>query len=161
MRWEVISSHPNYSINTNGDIKNNKTGKLRKLILNKHRGGYLQCNLWKNNSETMFYPHRLVATYFIREGREHEQVNHLDGNKLNNHVSNLEWVSPSENTLHAYITGLNRNKGENCNLSKLTDIQISNIIALRGKGISQQSVAKEFGIAQSYVSMLWGRKRRK
>ena len=53
------------------------------------------------------YIHRLMAELFIDNPNELPEVNHKDGNKHNNAISNLEWVSKSENSIHAYVTGLN------------------------------------------------------
>ena len=67
---------------------------------------YKQVSLWKENKGTSYYVHRLVAEAFIPnpEGKPH--VNHIDGNRQNNHISNLEWVTSGENSLHASKTGL-------------------------------------------------------
>lgn len=67
---------------------------------------YQKCVLKINGKPTMKYIHRLVAEAFIPNPDNKPEVNHKDGNKLNNNVSNLEWVTLSENRLHAYKTGL-------------------------------------------------------
>lgn len=67
---------------------------------------YLQVSLWKNNKGTSFYVHRLVATHFIPNPLNLPEVNHIAGNRLNNDVSNLEWVTSSGNSYHAIKTGL-------------------------------------------------------
>jgi hypothetical protein len=67
---------------------------------------YQKCVLKINGKPTMKYIHRLVAEAFIPNPDNKPEVNHKDGNKLNNNVSNLEWATLSENRLHAYKTGL-------------------------------------------------------
>ena len=62
--------------------------------------GYYFVRLSKK--ESLKYVHRLVAKAFIPNPKDKPQVNHKDGNKLNNHINNLEWVTASENQLHAY-----------------------------------------------------------
>lgn len=68
--------------------------------------GYMQVNLWKENTGRCLYVHRLVAEAFIANPLNKPEVNHKDGNRVNNHVSNLEWVTSSENSYHAVQTGL-------------------------------------------------------
>lgn len=76
---------------------------------NKH--GYLVVGI---NKKT-YTIHRLVATVFILNRENKEQVNHIDGNKSNNSVTNLEWATQSENIIHAFKTGLSKslNKEKN------------------------------------------------
>lgn len=68
--------------------------------------GYLYCELWKNGKHKRYAIHRLVATAFIPNPDGRPQVNHLDGDKTNNSVTNLEWCTASENERHAYETEL-------------------------------------------------------
>ncbi|EOS9301142.1 TPA: NUMOD4 domain-containing protein [Escherichia coli] len=75
------------------------------------RDGYKTVNLsYKRNRQT-FAIHRLVALAFCDNPHNHTEVNHKDGNKLNNHASNLEWVSHKENIQHSILTGLNKSQG--------------------------------------------------
>ena len=67
---------------------------------------YYQVSLWKNNKEEHKYIHRLVAEAFIPNPLNLPEVNHIDGNRQNNNVSNLEWVDSLDNKLHAIKTGL-------------------------------------------------------
>lgn len=75
-----------------------------------HQKGYLVVKLCKNNIKTHKRLHRLVAEAFIPNPKNKPQVNHIDGNKKNNIVSNLEWCNGSYNILHAYKTGLIHSK---------------------------------------------------
>ena len=68
---------------------------------------YHRVGLIDNNGTRKYHTiHKLVATAFIENNNNHKEINHKDGNKQNNSVENLEWVTPSENILHAYRTGL-------------------------------------------------------
>ena len=69
--------------------------------------GYLRVKLYRNAKPKEYLIHRLVADAFIPNPEQKEQVNHKDGNKGNNSLENLEWVTQSENQKHAYIHGLN------------------------------------------------------
>lgn len=80
-------------------------GRILRTNLNK-QVIYPQVRLWKDNKGTWFYIHRLVAQAFIPNPNNLPEVNHIDGNRTNNHVSNLEWVTSSENSFHAVQTGL-------------------------------------------------------
>lgn len=93
-----IKDYENYYIDENGNIYNLNTNK--KLQGSIGENGYKYYRLSKNGSKKMFYAHRLVAEAFIENPNNLPVVNHIDGNKINNHVSNLEWVSYSENVSH-------------------------------------------------------------
>lgn len=99
-----IMNYPNYFIYDNGDVVNSITGKLLDGSISE--GGYKYYRLSKDGIKHMFYCHRLVAEHFLNNPNNLPVVNHKDGNKLNNDVSNLEWVSYSDNILHAHQTGL-------------------------------------------------------
>lgn len=97
---QQIKNFENYTIYDTGEVFNENTGKKLegKIRLN----GYRVYSLSKNNKKQDFYAHRLVAEYFINNPNNLPVVNHKDGNKLNNSIENLEWVSYSDNALHAY-----------------------------------------------------------
>lgn len=67
--------------------------------------GYMKVKLCKDRVEKTISVHRLVATAFLENPHEKEEVNHIDGNTFNNSLSNLEWVTPKENMKHAYKIG--------------------------------------------------------
>lgn len=91
-----------YSITEDGTVINNKTKRVKKANFDKY--GYLHTRLSDKNKK--YFIHRLVAITYIENPDNKETVNHKDGNKLNNHVSNLEWMSIKENLNHAYNNNL-------------------------------------------------------
>ena len=93
-----INSYDNYLIDENGNVFNTLTKKYLKGSIGEH--GYKYYRLSKNNKKTLFYAHRLVAEYYIPNPNSYPVVNHRDGDKLNNNINNLEWVTYSENTKH-------------------------------------------------------------
>lgn len=101
---KYIKNYENYVIYDNGDVVNEQANRFLRgrIKLN----GYKVYTLSKNNIKQDFYAHRLVAEYFIPNPDNLPVVNHKDGNKLNNDVSNLEWVSYSQNTEHAHQNNL-------------------------------------------------------
>ena len=86
------------------------SNKEKKLKLYKTGKGYYQVS----HQQELFYVHRIVAGAFIPNLLDKPFINHIDGNKLNNDMSNLEWVTASENTQHAYETGLMNKKQYEC-----------------------------------------------
>lgn len=87
------------------DFAHRKRFKEKKQCLNKY--GYKYVSLYANGVRTYMTVHRAVATAFLINQNDYPQVNHKDGNKQNNNVSNLEWCTASENVQHAYDIGLN------------------------------------------------------
>ncbi len=94
----------------------------------KKKGGYLFTHLYKNKKEKIYLVHRLVAIAFIPNPENKPGVNHKDGIKGNANLENLEWVTKSENEIHAHKMGLkNIPKGENHYNSKLSESDVKMI----------------------------------
>ena len=97
---ELVNGTPNYKISNYARVKNNK-GRITEGS-KIHHSGYI----WVSVYPKQYLLHRLVALVFIPNINKKEQVNHIDGNKQNNKVSNLEWCTNQENSQHAYDIGL-------------------------------------------------------
>lgn len=97
MRWNKINNFPNYSVSEDGQVRNDKTGRILKFY--KKPSGYMQVEMGHRTKPQ--YVHRLVALAFIPKEDGKTQVNHINGNKSDNRVENLEWVNGSEN-IYAY-----------------------------------------------------------
>lgn len=95
-----------YSIDSDGFIWNKNHTRPLAGSINKH--GYHRVMLWYDDGYHYFTTHRLIAAAFVKNDDPtiNTVVNHLDGNKLNNHYTNLEWTTISGNTKHAIQTGL-------------------------------------------------------
>lgn len=102
--WKKIQGFENYSVSDDGLIRNDSRNKLKAQRVNKD--GYNKVSIYENGNAHTFRVHRLVAEAFIDNPLQKPDINHIDGNKTNNNCNNLEWVTKSENMIHAYNTGL-------------------------------------------------------
>jgi hypothetical protein len=104
--WKIIKEFPNYSVSQYGDIKRNdiSTSKIPTLGTNT----YLSINLYYNGKHKFRTVHRIVAEAFIPNPDNLPCVNHIDGDKTNNHYKNLEWCNHSNNMKHAYESGIRK-----------------------------------------------------
>jgi len=122
--------------------------------------GYNMIGLQKNGPRKFFYVHRLVAAAFIGPCPVGRQVNHVDGVKLNNQMFNLEYVTPSENTLHAYRAGLLKAIcGTKHYSAKLSEADVLEIRAAHAAGgVTQQKLADKYGVARKSICKIIYRK---
>lgn len=100
-----IEGFPNYTIASTGEVFNKQDKELHQYV---NRDGYSLVTLSNNGKAKTFQVHRLVANAYIDNPYKKQTVNHIDGNKLNNDVCNLEWATHSENEKHAYDNDLRR-----------------------------------------------------
>jgi hypothetical protein len=100
-----ISGYPDYKIDSFGNVFSYKYNKVKQMIPQKATAGYHYVTLCKNGTRRNRFIHRLVAQEYIPNPLNKEEVNHINGNKLDNRIENLEWVTPSENIKHAITIG--------------------------------------------------------
>jgi len=154
-----------YTVDVYGNVFSlnyNNTSECRKLTPYKTGNGYLQVRI----DGIPKLVHRLVALNFctLKEGAE--QVNHIDGDKTNNHFSNLEWVTAAENCQHAHDTGLmistDKHKAavaKSCRLTGLKNRKVSdqdrvfirNIYIPKHKEHGATALAKMFGVTMQTI----------
>lgn len=146
--FKVIPSFPNYMKNINGTVINKKFRYMKKYI---DRYGYEVVTLRNNKKRYNKTIHSLVMESFIFKRPNNYQINHIDGNKQNNNLFNLEYCTPSQNIKHSYDTGLRSAIGEKNGQSKLTEKEVKEIKSLIGKA-SQYTIARKYNIDQSTVS---------
>lgn len=148
-----INNKPtNYLITNTGKVYSENS---KKYLIPEIRSGYLSINIYTINGPTHCTIHRLVATAYIPNPSNKPQVNHIDGNKKNNVVSNLEWVTASENSIHAFKNHLRSNKeGEASHLCRYSDKQLKKIFKLLNKGLTNAEIEKITGISFGYISAI-------
>lgn len=132
---EEIRDFERYLVTKCGVIFNKKSGRKIKCFTRKD--GYQQCTLRQNKKPKIVYVHRIVAIQFLINNWARSQVNHKNGIKNDNRVENLEWVTPSENSMHAYKTCL-----KTPNLSAYEKAAISNRVVLEEEEETIKEMAK-------------------
>ena len=140
--WKSLPDYDGiYEISSHGRIKAlpRKHGKKNKSILKPVLvARYHKYNLAKEGKSVLTSVHRIVAKAFIPNPENKPQINHKDGNRLNNVIENLEWCTASENIIHAFATGLSKNaRGEDSVKSKLKESDVLEIRRLHSLGISK------------------------
>ena len=168
-RFKFIKNFEKYSACTDGHIYSNDynhTGKRKILKECIDKYGYLYVRLIINNKKYKKMVHRLIAETFIDNIDNKPQVNHINGNKADNKIENLEWVTAKENINHAYRVlckkptkkmiedFTQRSRGENNPKSKI-DYRTACIIRKdRERGIMLKYIARKFDISISEVSAI-------
>lgn len=132
-QWKNIIGYENYKISNHGRVMNVNTGKFMSQSI---RNEYMRVGLYSKPKQKSFDVHRLVAEHFLpvpstelivaasKTKLKKVIVNHIDGNKTNNHVDNLEWSTYSDNSKHSYVIGRGKSNGEQHYNSKLVEEDI-------------------------------------
>lgn len=95
--WKPIDGYKNYQVSSFGNVRNTNTGRILK---SSKRGGYCSVGMSKQSITKTWSVHQLVAKAFIPNPENKSQINHMDKNGFNNHVTNLEWNTNKENSIH-------------------------------------------------------------
>lgn len=145
-----------YTINDLGEVYSDNSGRMK----TRNRAGteYQIINFMTNDGKKKtFRVHRLVMMAFKPiENPELMEVNHLDGNKKNNQLNNLEWCTSSENQQHAYKHNLQKSqKGKSKPISKrLTEKDVKQIWSLRKQGLSYKKIGDQIGTSSANVAKI-------
>jgi hypothetical protein len=123
------------------------------MKVNKTKLGYMKMNLSEGGFIRSTRLHRAVAMTFLGNPEGKKEVNHIDGDKSNNRVDNLEWCTSSENKFHAVRTGLLPTKSGSCSSrAKLSDTEVDFLRYFASKGFTQVELSGIFGISKSVTS---------
>ncbi len=158
--WKKIEGWSNYEVSDCGKVRRIACTirypqgfdcfyKERPLRTEKTRRGYLRVTLSEFNKQKRYMVHRLVALHFSDNPGGRPHVNHIDGNPMNNHISNLEWCTPSENEHHSYKV-----LGKVNAIRKLTDEQADEIRAQKGL-IPSTKLAVSYGVSKAVILNIW------
>lgn len=162
--WKDIQGYEGlYQVSNTGIIKSLKRyrlnhGKTQEVPekIKKYRKdpqGYLQCDLFKNNNAKTVRAHRIVALAFLPNPQNKETVNHIDGNKENNHVENLEWATFKEQNNHFYKNNLKSRSNIRKAVKAMNDSQAKKVRCINTGEIfpSASYAAKKHGITPSHL----------
>lgn len=136
-----------YSVTPEGTVLSSE-GNMLSFTVNKVTG-YKTVSLWKNNKGSTKTIHRLVAEAYIPNPDNLPEVNHIDGNKLNNCVDNLEWVTPSQNRQHAYNTGLKKAE------KLLEEVKYKELLSrfLQGESMTALAIEHSAGLSRITINL--------
>jgi len=145
--WASFCDH--YDVSSLGRVRRRDSGRAIKLQVNRR---YLYATVRLHGKIKSFRVHCLVAASFIGIRPDGAHVNHIDGNKLNNRASNLEYVTPRENCEHSWRMGLSepcRNVGERNGRAVVGPSDVRRMRAQRNEGMTFAAIANLHGISPS------------
>ena len=126
-----VEGFENYEVSNLGKVRNIKSGIMLKPWITKD--GYLRHCLYKHNKRKNLLLHRIIATAFIDNHEEKPCVNHIDENKLNNDLSNLEWCTVKENNIHGTRT---KRAAEKCSI-KVIQLDLNDNVLNKFESMTQ------------------------
>lgn len=126
----------------------------KQLAQCKNKNGYLEVCVKQDGKRVKLSVHRLIGLAFVNGYQEGLTINHINGNKTDNRIENLEWVSLADNTKHQWATGLVNLRGENQPGHKLTAKQVIHIRKALKAGISANSLSIIAGVNPSTIYLI-------
>lgn len=154
---EINNTSGRYVIKSDGTVYDNFKNRYISQCLNKH--GYLTCSIVFDYGRKTCNIHKLIAEHFIPNPKNKICVNHIDHNKQNNNIKNLEWVTYKENTMHSMrYNRFHKKHGEGHYLSKLKENQINIIRQAYVFGTKQKDLSKIFNVSQLSIHAVVKRK---
>lgn len=157
-QWETIKDFPNYMISSEGRILNKASLKFISTSINK-RHKHRAVRLWNNGKSRLLKVYRIKAIAFIPNPENKREVNHLDGDRMNEDLSNMEWSTPKENMKHSFITGLAKGQFEKGKLVKLSIDDIKLIRQWHDSGfIDCKTASKVFNVSREHIKRIGTRK---
>jgi|VirMetMinimDraft_7_1064189.scaffolds.fasta_scaffold59020_2 hypothetical protein len=157
--WKDIEGFEGkYQISNTNKVKSNHFGKSIILKPALNTGGYNSVSLSLNNKAKSVTLHRLIMTAFIANPDNKPCINHIDGNKLNNSLSNLEWCTYSENLKHAYDNELKlpiEGKGEKSSQHKLKE---EDVLKIRASNLSSKELGTLYNVNRTNIIAIRKRK---
>jgi hypothetical protein len=140
-----------YSISPSGDVYNDK--RKTYITLKNNSGGYKQVGLYTSKGRVTCLVHRLVAEAYLENPNKLPIVNHLDNDRANNHVSNLEWNTIQGNSDHMVKQGRSARGSSNGN-AVLSEIQVQEVRKLYLLGVSKRSLARLLNVDRTVISAI-------
>ena len=139
LRYRILDFNPKYFISNKGFVVS-LVGNFHILRPRYDKNGYIHYYIrdLNINKRKDYKGHRLVAEAFLDKPSDLDLINHIDGNKANNHVENLEWCNYSQNMIHAHTTGLITPKYRECTINGITYKSISH--AAKELGVSRKTI---------------------
>lgn len=164
IKWIVAENGDIYSPEKKV-ISSRKNTSYEKVLSKKKLSPWMSANGYKvvsqknNKKRIKMFVHRLIALAFVSGYQDKFTVNHINGNKLDNRIENLEWVSLSQNSIHQWETGLVNLRGENQPNHKLTQKQVIDIRKALNLGVSVSSLATISNVSLSTIYLIKQNKR--
>jgi hypothetical protein len=168
VRSDSISELPDgYTIYRDGTVTSSKSGMERPLSAHIARTGYPSVGLKRNGRTVVYTVHRLLALCFLPNPEGKPQVNHIDGDKQNNSLDNLEWCTDADNKRHAYFVGLMPRSTPRKHAARLvladkmiaarrrfSDDEVAAIKSARMSGETFRSIGDRYGCSHTTISSL-------
>lgn len=152
--WKPVKGFEDrYMVSNLGRVKSIRHASIIRdkiLSLSNHNQGYLSCSISRGAKKLV---HRIVAESFIENPLNKAFVNHINGDKKNNHSTNLEWCTRKENEKHAYSTGLKNSTGSNNTMSKLSEEDVIKI-KFFGNQLHSSSLASSFSVTTATINRI-------
>lgn len=149
--WKQIKDY-DYEVSLNGEVRriSNKQVKKPYLIHN----GYWAVQLNINGKRKGYLIHRLIAENFLPNPDNKPFVNHIDSDRTNNSLNNLEWCTHQENVIHSYKQGFSSNLGSKNGFSKLNEELVKEIRKRHSLGETNKQIATDIGVSENCIQQV-------